>query len=112
MEAVTTDTSVEIESTEVAILGSVTAEDGRQISFDVDLQLYREAAQSTTVRTTTRGSPPPAKDPLALSFGAAPSLSSRRAQVDVDGDGTPRRDAGERPVRGRGDGLPGVGPQR
>ncbi len=89
VEAVTTETSFEREATAVAIEGSVSTADGRTIDLDVDLALYREVARSTTVRISA-GDPAP-KDPLALSFGAAPALSTERTDLDLDGDGTTER---------------------
>jgi hypothetical protein len=85
-EITVSHTIVEQEGTAVSAAGSVTTADGKQLDFGLDLELYRQSARSTTARMT-EGAPEP-KDPLALSFGATPSLSGQRAAVDLDGDGT------------------------
>jgi hypothetical protein len=85
MEAESTDTTVDREGTAVEIDGVVTTADGRRIAVDVDLELYRETVRQTRV-SVAAGDPKP-KDPLALSFGVTPSLSTARAEVDLDGDG-------------------------
>jgi hypothetical protein len=80
-------TTVETESLAFSAEGSVTTADGRQVSFDVDLEMYRQTVRSTQVRLTAGAGEPEPKDPLALNFGTAPSLTARRAMVDLDGDG-------------------------
>lgn len=81
-----TSTTVEVQETVVSAAASVTTADGRQLDASLDVDLYREAARSTSLRLTS-GTPEP-KDPLVLAFSAAPALTDRRAPVDLDGDGT------------------------
>ncbi|HET9653863.1 MAG TPA: hypothetical protein VFP72_00785 [Kineosporiaceae bacterium] len=81
-----TSTTVEVQETVVSAAASVTTADGRQLDVTLDVDLYREAARSTSLRLTS-GAPEP-KDPLVLAFSAAPALTDRRAPVDLDGDGT------------------------
>lgn len=82
------ETVVESESAQVEIAGSVTTADGRQISFEADLELYRESARTTQIRYSAGDPAPAPKDPLALSFGVTPSLSETTVDLDLDGDGT------------------------
>lgn len=82
------ETVVESESAEVDIAGKVTTADGRTIEVEVDLELYRQSARTTRISYAAGDSEPAPKDPLALSFGATPSLRSETADVDLDGDGT------------------------
>ncbi len=80
-----TETSLEQEATGFHASGSVTTSDGKQIDVGLDLQLYRQVAQSSTVRLTAGDAV--VKDPLVLSFGVAPSLSGGTVGLDLDGDG-------------------------
>ena len=65
--------------------GTVTTTDGRQITFGLQATISREflAADSLSIR-----SGPPAKDPLVLDLGGAPTqLSPQRIAFDVNADG-------------------------
>lgn len=81
------ETVVESESAQVEIAGSVTTADGRQISFEAELELYRESARTTQVRYAAGDSERAPKDPLALNLGVTPSLSDTTVELDLDGDG-------------------------
>lgn len=83
---------MESESTRVEIAGSVTTADGRQISFEAELELYRESARTTQVRYAAGDSERAPKDPLALNLGVTPSLSDTTVELDLDGDGATEAD--------------------
>jgi hypothetical protein len=85
MEIVVTRTEHEVEATGVEIAASVTTADGRRLDVGVDLEMYQELARSVRAGLTV-GAPEP-KDPLVLSFGTVPSLTSERVDLDLDGDG-------------------------
>jgi hypothetical protein len=78
-------TVTETERTEFAASGSVRTADGREISVAAAFELVR--SESVAVSMSVRKGQA-ARDPLALSFSAAPpSLAEGTQQIDVDNDG-------------------------
>jgi hypothetical protein len=76
----------EQESTSFAASGVVQTADGRQIDFNLTLNMSREYASQSSV--SVRAGDAVVKDPLVINFsGSAASLSSARFAFDIDGDG-------------------------
>jgi hypothetical protein len=81
-------TSYEAESATFSASGTVTTQDGRTISFAVDMSMSRERYEHslTTIRA---GAAAKAKDPLVISLdGRTVALTDARANIDLDADGT------------------------
>jgi hypothetical protein len=74
----------EHESLYVESSGNICTEDGRTISFSMDLSMERTTTSMTQVSVAAQA----LIDPLVLSFsGEVPSFSSCSFQFDLDGDG-------------------------
>lgn len=75
----------EHEKTEVRGRGQVRTADGREIRFDLALDMCRDYSCSTEIRETGRIE---LKDPLVINFGGkAAALTSQRISFDLDADG-------------------------
>ena len=75
----------ESESVQFATSGTVSTEDGRNISFDLNFSMSREFLSETRISIQAGDVP---VDPLTLNFGkAAATLGARNFQFDLDTDG-------------------------
>lgn len=75
----------EMEATKFQAKGIAKTEDGREISFNVELNMSREFMQQTHVQIAAGDA---LKDPLVLNFnGNAAELSQRDFKFDLDADG-------------------------
>ncbi len=78
--------------------GSITTEDGRQIEFQVDLNMTREFYSEQHVQIRAGDA---LKDPLSVNFsGNAAELTSTRFSFDIDADGRSEQIAFVRPGSG------------
>lgn len=67
--------------------GTVKTADGREIRFDLDLNLSREFASNLSI--SLRAGDAVKVDPLVVNFGSASaSLTNEKYQFDIDADGT------------------------
>ncbi|HKY89724.1 MAG TPA: hypothetical protein VJM11_01740 [Nevskiaceae bacterium] len=86
LEATATVTRVDSEATTVGAEGIVRTADGREIRFELHLDLERYHAETTSVTIETGA--PKKKDPLVINFGGtAAQLTSDRIEFDLDADG-------------------------
>jgi hypothetical protein len=93
------ETVSEHERTKVCGKGCVTTEDGRQIQFDVSLNLARDYQSKSSFDDSATIA---LKDPLMISFdGKSAELSASRINFDLDADGK----AEEIPGFGQGSGF-------
>lgn len=68
--------------------GVIKAEDGREISFSIQLNMNREFISRTDL--TIRAGDAVMKDPLVINFdGSAPDLTDTKYAFDLDSDGSP-----------------------
>ena len=77
----------EVEQTSFSASGVVNTEDGRQISFDVNLSMSRSYYEETNV-SVRLGDAAKTTDPLVLNFaGTAAQLTDQRFSFDLNADG-------------------------
>ena len=79
--------SSESERTAFASSGAVQTKDGREIAFDVNLEMSRERIDVTRLRV--RAGDAQVTDPLVINFnGNAAALTAEKIDFDLDADGT------------------------
>lgn len=77
----------EIETTRFAAEGIVRTADGKEISFQLELEMSRSYSERIDV-SFRAGDAARKKDPLVVNFGgSAAQLSDQRFEIDLDGDG-------------------------
>jgi hypothetical protein len=80
------ETHVESESTAFAAEGVVRTADGRELAFDVSLEMSRERVDITSF--SLRAGDPKPVDPLVINFsGRAAELTESKIEFDLDRDG-------------------------
>lgn len=86
VEATATVTRIESEQTSVGAEGIVRTADGREIRFELHLDLERSHTETTSVSVTNGAAKK--KDPLVINFGGTSAqLTSDRIAFDIDADG-------------------------
>ncbi len=68
--------------------GSITTEDGRELNFNIDMQMSKETYEEITFEVRTGSAANNATDPLALNFdGKGVELTDEKYSFDLDSDG-------------------------